>query len=309
MKIMPSRAKKSQLAKGRPSTALSRRSLLYQLYGALFMLLCLAANITALLFLGTLLTNLMIDGWHYLSFDFFFSYPSRKPHKAGILSALAGSGSSMFLTALISIPLGVGAAIYLEEYAGPSRWIKLIKLNIQNLAGVPSIVYGMLGLTLFVRGIGLGRSLLAGALTMALLILPIITIACQEALKAVPQSFRYAGFGIGLTRWQVIRQMSLPMALPGMLTGVILALSRAIGETAPMIMIGALSFVAFLPSSPLDSFTIMPIQIFNWTARPQKEFHLLAASAIIVLLALLLIMNSVAILLRIHYRRRMGSFH
>jgi phosphate transport system permease protein len=277
----------------------------YQLYGIIFQVFCLAANVLALVFLLVLLVGVLFDGASFLSLDFLSNYPSRVPEKAGILSAIVGSISMMGLTALFAIPMGIGAAIYIEEYASESRAIRFIKLNIQNLAGVPSIVYGILGLTLFVRFLGLGRSLLAGSLTMALLVLPVITIAAQEALRAVPGSFRLAGFGIGMTRWQVVRHMVLPVAVPGMLTGIILALSRAIGETAPLIMIGALTFVAFLPASPMDGFTVLPIQIFNWTSRPQQEFHALAASGIIVLLAVLLAMNAIAIFLRVYYRNKL----
>lgn len=281
----------------------------YQLFGAIFQAFCLAANVTALLFLLVLLFGVLSDGVEYLSIDFLLNYPSRMPEKAGILSAIVGSIFMMGLTAVFAIPTGIGAAIYIEEYASESRLIRFIKLNIQNLAGVPSIVYGILGLTLFVRGLELGRSLLAGALTMALLILPVITISAQEALRAVPDSFRLAGFGIGMTRWQVVRHMVLPVAVPGMLTGIILALSRAIGETAPLIMIGALTFIAFLPASPMDGFTVLPIQIFNWTSRPQAEFHSLAASGIIILLVVLLAMNACAIFLRVYFRNKLKHLH
>ena len=211
----------------------------------------------------------------------------------------------MLLTAFFAIPISMGTAIYLEEYARDSRWVRFVKLNIQNLAGVPSIIYGILGLTLFVRALGLGRSLLSGSLTMALLIMPIITIASQEALRAVPLSLRFAGFGVGLSRWQVVRQLTLPQAMPGILTGTILALSRAIGETAPLIMIGALTFVAFVPNSLFDSFTAIPIQIHMWASRPQKEFHALASAGSIVLLTLLLFMNTVAVAMRIYYRKKL----
>ena len=281
----------------------------YQMFGAIFQAFCLAANVTALMFLFVLIVGVITDGVEFLSLDFLSNYPSRMPAKAGILSAIVGSIAMLSLTALFAIPMGIGAAIYIEEYASESRLIRFIKLNIQNLAGVPSIVYGILGLTLFVRGMDLGRSLLAGALTMALLILPVITIAAQEALRAVPDSFRLAGFGIGMTRWQVVRHMVLPVSIPGMLTGIILALSRAIGETAPLIMIGALTFVAFLPASPMDGFTVLPIQIFNWTSRPQAEFHSLAASGIIVLLVVLLAMNALAIFLRVHFRNKLKHLH
>lgn len=280
-----------------------------QIYGALFQLLCVVANFLALLFLVFLLTDVFASGTGRLSGDFLLGFPSRFAHRAGILPALVGSGLVMFFTALFAVPLGIGTAIYLEEYAVDSRLIRFIKLNIRNLAGVPSIVYGILGLTLFVRLLGLGRSVLAGSLTMALLILPIITMASQEALRAVPASFRLAGFGIGMTRGQVLRHQVLPLALPGMLTGVILALSRAVGETAPLIMVGALSFMTFVPVSPLDSFAVLPVQIFNWTRRPQKPFHETAAAAIVVLLIFLLLMNAVAVYLRIHYKRKVRAVY
>ncbi len=210
----------------------------------------------------------------------------------------------MALTAGISFPLGVGAAIYLEEYAPRNWFTRLLQTNISNLAGVPSIVYGILGLAIFVRFFGFGRSVVAGAATLALLILPVVIIASQEALKAVPNSLREASYGVGATKWQTIRHQVLPVALPGILTGTILSLSRAIGETAPLIMIGALTFIAFAPTSPMDPFTVLPIQIFNWTAKPQADFHDLAAGAILVLLVVLLVMNAAAIVLRNRYQKR-----
>jgi len=210
----------------------------------------------------------------------------------------------MAFTAVFAIPVGVGAAIYLEEYA-PRNWLtRIIQTNIANLAGVPSIVYGILGLTLFVRAMSLERSVLAGSLTMALLILPMVIIAAQEALRAVPRSIREAAYAVGASRWQVVSGQVLPVAFPGILTGIILSLSRAIGETAPLIMIGALLFVPFTPDSPFDRFTVLPIQIFNWASRPQAGFHQTAAAAIIVLLAVLLSMNAIAIILRNRFQSR-----
>lgn len=211
----------------------------------------------------------------------------------------------MLITAAFAIPMGIGAAVYLEEYARNTRAVRFIKLNIQNLAGVPSIVYGILGLTIFVRAMFLGRSILAGSLTMAILILPIITIATQESLRAVPDSFRLAGYGIGMTRWQVVRYQVLPVSMPGILTGIILSLSRAIGESAPLILIGAMTFVPFLPANPLDSFTVLPIQIYNWTGRPQKAFHDLSASGIIVVLVMLLILNAASYILRNYFQTQL----
>lgn len=264
----------------------------------------LISTIFAIAALVILITQIFYRGWQWLDWQFITSYPSRFPAKAGIKSAFVGSIWLILLTAPISFIIGVGTAIYLEEYAKNTWFSRLVKLNISNLAGVPSIIYGILGLAIFVRGMDLGRSLLAGSLTMALLILPIVVVAAQEAIMAVPESIRHAAFALGATRWQTIRTVTLPTALPGILTGTILAVSRAIGETAPLIMIGALSFVAFLPTGPMDGFTALPIQIFNWTSRPQEEFQNIAAAGIIILLVLLLTMNSVAILVRNKFQKR-----
>ena len=253
--------------------------------------------------LAILLARVARQGFGWLDLEFLSSFPSRFPEKAGILSALAGTLWLIGLTALISVPVGVAAAVYLEEFSRAGRLKTFIEINIANLAGVPSIVYGILGLAVFVRGLELGRSVLAGALTMSLLILPVIIIASREAIKAVPQSLRQGAMALGATRWQTVRHHVLPSALPGMLTGVILALSRAIGETAPLIMIGALTYIAFTPEGPMDDFTALPIQIFNWTARPQKDFHSLAAAGIIVLLVVLLVMNAAAVLIRYRTQR------
>lgn len=280
------------------------RLIRYRIYGVIFQLFCFSTNIVAFLFLAYLLVSVFSQGLPVLNWGFFSSFPSRFPEKAGILAAIVGTLWMMILTAFVSIPLGVGAAIYLEEYAKNTRLIRLVKLNIQNLAGVPSIIYGMLGLTLFVRMLGLGRSLLAGSLTMALLILPVITIAAQEALRGVPNTLRQAGFGIGMTRWQVIRHQVLPSALPGILTGIILALSRAVGESAPLLLVGATAYSAYVPTSPLDGFTVLSVQIYNWIDQPQKAFHDLSAAAIIVLLLMLVLLNSTAIFLRQHYRKK-----
>ncbi|MBK6608596.1 MAG: phosphate ABC transporter permease PstA [Leptospiraceae bacterium] len=281
----------------------------YAIFGVLFQTFCLAANFSVILFLVILLADIFIQGYSTLNWNFLTSYPSRFHDKAGILASIVGTFYMMLLTALISVPLGIGAAIYLEEYAKETRFIRFVKLNIQNLAGVPSIIYGILGLTLFVRFMDLGRSLIAASLTMALLILPIITIASQEALRAVPQSFRLAGYGLGLTRWQVIQHQVLPMVATGMSTGVILALSRAIGESAPLVMVGALTYVAFLPSGLLDGFSVLSIQIYNWSSFPQKEFHALAASTIIVLLAMLFVLNVIAIGLRIYFQNKIRGIN
>ena len=256
--------------------------------------------------LAALLFQVCVDGFKWLDWQFLTSFPSRFPYKAGVKSALVGTLWVISLVALISIPIGVASALYLEEFSSKGRINRLIELNIANLAGVPSIVYGIIGLAIFVRGLGLERSLISGALTMSLLILPVIIIASREAIKTVPNSIRHAAFALGATRWQTTWSHVLPAAFPGILTGVILALSRAIGETAPLIMIGALTYVAFLPEGPMDSFTALPIQIYNWISRPQQEFHQLAAAAIIVLLLVLLIMNATAIFIRHKTERRLG---
>ena len=248
-----------------------------------------------------LIPAIMIIAWVvYLFIDpwFLSSFPSRKPADAGIFSAVTGTLYMMVITAAIAFPLGVGAAIYLEEYARRNWFSRMIQVNISNLAGVPSIIYGLLGLQVFVRVLEFERSVLAGACTMALLVMPIIIVSAQEALRTVPPSMREAAYAVGATRWQVIRFHVLPYAFGGMLTGNILAMSRAIGETAPLIAIGALTFIAFLADSPTDDFTVLPIQVFNWVARPQAGFHEIAASAIIVLMVILLLMNAAAIIMR-----------
>ncbi|HET6341009.1 MAG TPA: phosphate ABC transporter permease PstA [Gemmatimonadota bacterium] len=275
-------------------------------WGRLFKLLCLGTTVAGVAVLAVLLVDVLIDGVGWLTGTFFNESPSRIPSRAGIKPALAGTLWLMGLVALIAFPLGVAAAVYLEEYAG-KNWVQtVIQTNIANLAGVPSIIYGILGLAVFVRwmfALTGGRSLISGALTIALLVLPVIIIAGQEAIRAVPGSIREASYGLGATRWQTVRHHVLPNALPGIMTGTILGLSRAIGETAPLIMIGALTFIAFVPDGPRDAFTVLPIQIFNWASRPQDEFRNLAAATIIVLLVLLLSMNALAIWLRNKYRK------
>ncbi len=273
-----------------------------------FKVVSLVALAGSLAILLALLASVYQDGFGRLNWQFLTSFASRRAENAGLVAALVGSVWIMALTALIAIPFGVGAAIYLEEYAPQdSTWkgklAYLIEINIANLAAVPSILYGLLGLAIFVRALGLGRSLLAGALTLSLLILPIVIIASREAIRTVPRSIREGSYALGATQWQTIRHHVLPMALPGILTGTILALSRAIGETAPLITIGALTYVAFLPESLLSPFTVMPIQIFNWVSRPQSDFHVNAAAAICVLLPMLLAMNGLAIWLRQRYQK------
>jgi phosphate transport system permease protein len=270
---------------------------LLSLLGLVLMLLALGA-------LGALLYDVARDGLGRLSWQFLTSYPSRRAENAGILPALAGSVYVIGLTAMLAIPFGVAAAIHLEEYGGRGRLSRLIEINISNLAGVPSIIYGLLGLGLFVRLLGMGRSVLAGASILALLVLPVVILATREALRAVPKSLREASYALGATKWQTIWHQVLPAAAPGILTGLILALSRAVGETAPLITIGALTYVPFIPSDVWSPFTVLPIQIFNWVSRPQAAFAANAAAGIIVLLVLLLVMNGAAILLRDRLRGR-----
>ena len=272
--------------------------------GNAFAVASLLATITGIVVLAVLLVDIWRDGSGALSWDFLQRFPSRFATRAGIKPALYGSLWTLVLTALIAFPVGVGTAIWLEEYAPNNRFTRIVQMNIANLAGVPSIVYGLLGLALFVRLAAMGRSVLAGAFTLALLILPVIIIASQEAIKAVPSSIRLGAYALGATRWETIRHHVLPLALPGVMTGTILALSRAVGEAAPLILIGALAFVPFVPDGPLDEFTVIPIQIFNWVSRPQEQFHELAAAASIVLLIALLTLNAAAIVLRNRYTKR-----
>ena len=252
-----------------------------------------------------LLYQIFSDGLKWLDVDFLSSFRSRFPERAGILSALAGTLWLISLVAIISIPIGVATAIFIEEFGGKGKLVQFIDINISNLAGVPSIVYGIIGLTIFVRGLALESSLISGGLTMSLLILPVIIIASKDAIRTVPVRIRHAAIALGATQWQTVWSHVLPASFPGILTGVILALSRAIGETAPLIMIGALTYVAFVPEGPMDSFTALPIQIFNWVSRPQQEFHELAAAAIIVLLVVLLAMNSLAIFIRYKMEKKL----
>lgn len=270
----------------------------------LFVTAALSGCGLALIVLLLLVADLIADGAGRLSYSFLTSYASRNADKAGILAPLVGSLYLIVLTALIAFPLGVGAAIHLEEYAERSRLTRIIELNIANLAGVPSIIYGILGLQLFVRWLHLGRSLLAAALTLALLVLPVIIIVAREAIRQVPQSLRQASLALGATKWQTVYYQVLPAALPGIMTGCILAFSRALGETAPLVAIGALTYVAYLPDTPLSGFTALPIQAFNWISRPQEAFHQNAAAAILVLLCILLLMNSLAIIVRARGQRK-----
>jgi phosphate transport system permease protein len=268
-----------------------------QVAGLLVLLLALGA-------LAALLLDVFLDGAGRLSWQFLTSYPSRRASEAGLLPALVGSIYLILLTGALAIPVGIAAAIHLEEYATQGTLSRIIEINIANLAGVPSIIYGLLGLGLFVRTIGLGRSLLAGAATLALLVLPVVILSTREALRTVPQSMRESSYALGATKWQTIWYQVLPVAMPGILTGVILALSRAIGETAPLITIGALTYVPYLPASRGSPFPVLPIPTFNWVSRPQAAFLENAAAAIIVLLVLLLAMNAVAVWLRDRYQKQ-----
>ncbi|GMV40709.1 MAG: phosphate transport system permease protein PstA [Myxococcales bacterium] len=265
---------------------------------------CLGAALLPLVVLAVLVGDVVVTGLDRLSWDFLTSYPSRHAIKAGVLPAFVGSFALIGITALIALPIGVAAAVYLEEYGGTGRLARLIEINIANLAGVPSIIYGLLGLEIFVRAVGMGRSILAGGSTMALLVLPVVITASREALRTVPPILRETALGLGATRWETVRQVVLPMAMPGILTGAILALSRAIGETAPLIVVGALAYVTFLPDSLSSPFTVLPIQIFNWVSRPQEAFQVNAAAGIVVLLVTLLVMSSFAIFLRARLQRR-----
>lgn len=275
----------------------SVRSLTFQ--GVL--MLCLAVGLMTLL---VLLIDVFRDGIGRVSADYLNNLDSRFPRKAGIKPALYGTMWLMGLVAVISFPLGVGAAVYLEEFAPKNRLTHIIEVNLSNLAGVPSIVYGLLGLAAFVRFFHMGRTILAGAMTLVLLILPVIIVSAREALKAVPDSIRQGALALGATTWQTVRSHTLPAAIPGIMTGMILGLSRAIGETAPLITMGALTYVNFVPAGPMDRFTAMPIQIFNWVSRPQAEFQQVAAAGIILLLGALLVMNAIAIFVRNRYERR-----
>lgn len=283
------------------STWQNRRA---RLLSAAFAGFCLMATLACVAILLVLLWNILNQGWAWLNWDFIQNLPSRKPEKAGIRTALAGTLWLMGLTAAFSLPIGVGAALYLEEYAPKSRWKSFVQTNIANLAGVPSIVYGILGLGLFVRTMMLDRSVLAGSLTLSLVILPIIILASQEALRSVPDSIRHASYALGATRWQTVWRQVLPASLPGIMTGVILALSRALGEAAPLVVIGAVAYVPFAPSGPMDGFTAMPLQIYNWAGRPQADFHHVAAAGIIVLLTVLIVINTIAVVIRSRYAKR-----
>jgi phosphate transport system permease protein len=282
-----------------------------------FAVVGLLALLVGLITLLALILDLAVDGVPRLSWQFFTSFPSRFAEQAGILSAWVGTTLVMIVTAATAVPLGVAAGVYLEEYAAKNWVTALIEINIANLAAVPSIVYGLMALGLFVYQFNLGQSILTAGLTLALLILPMVIIATREAIRSIPGAIREASFALGATKWQTVRDHVLPYSTGGILTGVIIALSRAIGETAPLITIGALTFIAFLPHPPVtteapyvsfqwltDPFTVMPIQMFNWVSRPQEAFHLNAAAAGLVLLIMTLVMNGLAIYIRYRFRKR-----
>mgnify|MGYP006077561789 CR=1 FL=1 len=271
-----------------------------------FGILGLLATLSGLVLLSFFIGQIFYEGCSRIDFNFLQDLPSRKPEKAGIFTAWAGTLWVLCLTTLFAFPLGVSAGIYLEEYLKKSKLADLLEINISNLAGVPSIIYGLLGLEIFGRILHLKNSLLAGALTLALLILPIIIVATREAIRAVPNSLRMASYGLGASKWQTIWNQVLPASLGGILTGVILAISRAVGETAPLIVIGALAYVPFAPSSPMDEFTVLPIQIFNWISRPQHGFSVNAAAAIIILLGITFTMNGIAMLLRSKWQKKIN---
>ncbi len=261
-------------------------------------------TLLGLVLLAVFIGNILVDGIMRIDWGFVMNLPSRKPERAGIYTALMGSIWVLLLTTLIALPIGIAAAIYLEEYSKKNRLSTILEVNISNLAGVPSIIYGLLGLEVFVRILEMGASVLAGSFTLALLILPIVIVSTREALKAVPKSIRDASFAMGASKWQTVYYQLLPASFGGILTGIILALSRAVGETAPLIVIGALAYVPFAPSSPMDEFSVLPIQIFNWITRPQHGFVENAAAAIIILLLITFIMNGIAVYFRNKWQKK-----
>jgi phosphate transport system permease protein len=306
MNINNSDQSQPQRKKARFDVGLSRRYTLDRI----FQIACWTAVIIGILALVVLLIDVVIDGLPRLDWTLLTEFPSRRASRAGLKSALVGTIWLMIVTAILTFPLGVGSGIFLEEFVKDTWYARVIEINISNLAAVPSIIYGLLGVAVFARLMAPltgGRTVLTGAMTLSLLVLPIVIVSTREALRAVPDSLRQAGYALGATRWQVISSQVLPLAFPGILTGTILALSRAIGETAPLITIGALTFIAFLPPLSLEGlqtpFTALPIQIFNWVSRPQKDFHTLAAAGIIILMFVLLLMNSFAIWLRNKFQR------
>jgi phosphate transport system permease protein len=279
--------------------ALARR----RLTGTLFYGACLAAIAILLMALVMLLYDVLAKGLPWLDWDFLTGVPSRRPERAGILPAIVGSLEIAVIVAVTAFPIGIAAAIYLAEYAGDSRLTRLLETNISNLAGVPSIIYGILGLALFVRILGLGPTVLAGALTLSLLILPVVIIASIEAIKAVPQAQREGAYALGATRWQMVRGAVLPGAAPGIMTGIILAMARAIGEAAPLLLIGAFTFVTFMPNPFGGGYTVLPLQVFGWISRPQADFQGIAAATIIVMLVMIFFLNALALIIRARLSR------
>lgn len=284
---------------------------------SIFWIVGLTTLVFALVTLLSLIVDMALTGWPRISSEFFMSFPSRFPEKAGILSAWVGSLCVVLVTALMAIPLGIASGVYLEEYSKKNFWTKIIEINILNLAGIPSITYGLMALGFFVYKLNLGQSILTAGLTLGLLVLPIIIVTTREAIRTIPSHIREASYSLGATKWQTIWNHILPYSSGGILTGVVIALSRAIGETAPLITVGALTFIAFLPSTPflstppfistqwlLDPYTVLPIQMFNWVSRPQEEFHVNAAAAGLVLLSMTLILNAAAILIRYRFRKK-----
>jgi phosphate transport system permease protein len=288
-----------------------RRDIAFAVLGFAALTLCFVTFVA-------LFVDMLVDGASRLTADFFTSFASRRPDQAGILAAWVGTFLLMLVTAAVAVPIGVASGLYLEEYAPRNRFTAIIEININNLAGVPSIVYGLLALGMFVHTFGLGASVLTAGLTLGLLILPIVIVATRESIRAVPGMIREAAYALGATRWQMVRHHVLPYSMPGILTGVIIGLSRAIGETAPIVTIGAVTFIAFLPPAPLTAappfvsfewllspFTAMPIQIFNWTSRPEVAFQQNASAAALVLVGMTLLMNAIAIWLRYRLRRNL----
>lgn len=275
------------------------KDLVFQIFGII-------STLVGLVLLSIFIFSILKEGIGRIDLDFLSSLPSRKAEKAGILTAWTGTMWIFFLTAIISITIGVAAGLYLEEYAKKNWLNNLLEINISNLAGVPSVIYGILGLEIFVRTLRLGGSLLAGSFTLSLLILPIIIVATREALKAVPSTIREAAYGLGASKWQTTSMQVLPAAAGGISTGVILALSRAVGETAPLIVIGALAYVPFVAKSPMDEFTVLPMQIFNWTSRPDHNFVINAAAGIIILLGITFLLNGIAVYLRNRWQKKIN---
>lgn len=265
----------------------------------------IACTLLGLVLLAIFIGSILVDGIQRIDWSFITNLPSRTAAKAGIYTALMGSVWVLVLTTIIALPVGIAAAIYLEEYAKKNRFASILEVNISNLAGVPSIIYGLLGLEIFVRVLQMGSSILAGSFTLALLILPIVIVSTREAIKAVPKSIRDASYALGASKWQTVSQQLLPASFGGILTGIILALSRAVGETAPLIVIGALAYVPFAPTSPMDDFSVLPIQIFNWISRPQHGFEVNAAAAIIILLLITFIMNGIAVYFRNKWQKKL----